>query len=101
MKFYFILTLTFLLSIYSISSPNAFSLTNQNNSMSYYERTCDNYQCQVTTCYAGQPCSTIESNDTSPSSTNALKQLPGVTADGQNSRSLNFFGLLKDFMNFS
>ena len=63
MNFYPILIMVFTISVYSSIIPNAFSITNQNNSVSIHEENCNNGSCTVTTCYIGQPCTTSTGSD--------------------------------------
>lgn len=62
-----ILIIVFAFSVYSSIIPNAFSVTNQNNSVFFHEEKCTNGSCILTTCSNGQPCqtSTSSNNETS------------------------------------
>ena len=56
----------FAISIFSTLIPNAFSIQNQNNSLSFYEDICTDGSCTITTCYNHQPCKISTDSKTTP-----------------------------------
>jgi hypothetical protein len=97
MKFYLLFTFIFLtISIATASIPYAFSATGQNNTVSFYEKNCNNDHCVTTTCYTGQPCSKVASNITE---SNVLKQLSSNPSIDSGLKNFDFFGLLKNAIN--
>lgn len=64
MKLYPILIMMFTISICSTIIPTAFSIENENNSLSSIDSNCTDGSCTITTCHDHSPCITSTSNNT-------------------------------------
>jgi hypothetical protein len=78
MNFYPILTLIFSIAVSSSIIPNAFSITNQNNSVFFHEEKCNDGSCIVTTCDNGQPCKTSTGSNNKTSTVVVSKLLANL-----------------------
>lgn len=100
MKTYLIITMIFVIGFSLVQAPFGYSLDNMNNSNSftYYEKSCKNDSCVVTTCTDGQACNTsgYENSTTSNNDT----QSPLADKEGYDSNNLDFMNFWKNFLNF-
>lgn len=96
MKIYFVLTLVFVIGFSVVQIPEGYSLTNRNNSFSYYEKNCDNDSCVITTCDDGKSCHTSGSRNSVDNDT--FNQLPGQKSIDD--RALDIMKMWKNILNF-
>lgn len=96
MKIYCILTLAIIIGFSVIQMPIGYSSNSQNNSFSYYEKSCNNDSCVITTCEEDKSCQTTgERNNIA---NNTLSQLSNQ--DSINEKALDFAKMWKNFLEF-
>jgi hypothetical protein len=79
MKFHLqILIIIFIVFIYSIIIPHAFSIENQTNSLFYQQQNCSDGSCTSTTCYNDKPCKTIMKSNNETSVDTGSSELPAA-----------------------
>jgi hypothetical protein len=72
-----ILLIVFVVPIYSVIIPNAFSIENQNNSLIIQQQKCSDGSCTSTTCFNDKPCKTMTSSN-NESSVDTGSELPAI-----------------------
>jgi hypothetical protein len=97
MNFYPILIIVITISIFSSFVPYEFSIGSPSNSLSSYEKNCNNDFCIVTTCYNNQPCATTGLNNNTPTRD---KTSPIFTTSDSESKNFDIVDLFKSFLNF-
>lgn len=96
MKIYIFLTLAFIVGFSAIQFPVGHSLSNKNNSYSYYEKNCDNDSCVITTCNESKSCHT--SGPPNSDDNDTFDQLPNQNSIDD--KAQDFVKMWKNFLNF-
>jgi hypothetical protein len=97
MNAYIIFMLIFVIGFSIVQVPYGYSLNSNNSTATYYEKSCRNDSCVVTTCNNGQSCNTALSENST--SNNTQSQL---TDKGSfETKKLEFKNFWENFLNFN
>ena len=99
MNGYLIFMVIFVIGFSVVQVPYGYSLNSNNNTSTYYEKSCRNDSCVVTTCNNGQSCHTALSENSTSNNTQSQSQL---TDKGSfETKKLEFKNLWENFLNFN
>lgn len=97
MNGYIVIAVIFTLGLSMFYVPLGYAQDNKDSSFTYYERTCNNDTCVVTTCGADKSCSTTDANNAS--NDNEAEE-PGTEGGNSNPKTLNMTKFWEKFMDF-
>ena len=99
MNAYIIFMMIFVIGFSVVQVPYGYSLNSNNSTSTYYEKSCRNDSCVVTTCNNGQSCHTALSENST--SNNTLSQSQLTDKGSFETKKLEFKNFWKNFLNFN
>lgn len=97
MNFYLVIAIMFVMGFSSMNIHHGFSINDQDNRYSYYEKNCNNDSCTVTTCSDGQPCTTVGESANNPPNIESFSS----DNESEESNENSIMDLIGSFFNFS
>ena len=101
MNAYLILMLIFIIGFSVVQVPYGYSLNSNNSTSTYYEKSCNNDSCVVTTCNNGQSCNTALSENSTSNNTQSQSQSQLTDKGSFEIKKLEFNNFLEKFLNFN
>lgn len=101
MNAYLIFMVIFVIGFSVVQVPYGYSLNSNNSTSTYYEKSCRNDSCVVTTCNNGKSCHTALSENSTSNNTQSQSQSKLTDKGSFETQKLEFKNLLGNFLNFN
>jgi hypothetical protein len=101
MNAYLIFMVIFVIGFSVVQVPYGYSLDSNNSTSTYYEKSCRNDSCIVTTCNNGQSCHTALSENSTSNNTQSQTQSQLTDKGSFETKKLEFKNFWEKFLNFN
>jgi len=100
MNAYLIFIMIFVIGFSVVQVPYGYSLNSNNSTSTYYEKSCRNDSCVVTTCNNGKSCHTALSENSTSNNTQSQSQSQLTDKGSFETQKLEFKNFLGKFLKF-
>lgn len=101
MNAYLIFMVIFVIGFSVVQVPYGYSLSSNNSTSTYYEKSCRNDSCVVTTCDNGQSCHTALSENSTSNNTPSPSPSQLTDEGSFETKKLEFKNFWENFLNFN